>query len=261
MSASASPSLAKLQRQFIARLRGEPDGALTMEVDCGNVSRRVGLTIYTHAYAARLRETLEHDHPVLGSYLGDALWDDMCRGYIDAHPSRVRSLRDFGANLPDFLAQADAFRTQPQIAELALFERRLLDSFDAPDDTHAEWDALIATPAAGWPTLRVRFHPSLRLHQVGWNSVDIWRAIKNEMSPPAAHAATSCGWALWRDRERVGRFRSLDAEESAALALCRSGGDFAQLCESLTESHAPESVPQVALGYLHTWCAEGWIAR
>ncbi len=257
----ASTTLAGLQRQFLARLRGQPDGDLAAEVACGHVSHTVGLDIYTHAYGARLREALDHDHPVLGSYLGDAMWDDMCCGYIAAHPSHVRSLRDFGASLPGWLAQANAFRVQPQIAELALFERRLLDSFDAADDSHATWDDLLAMPASGWPGLCIRFHPSLRLHCVDSNSVEIWRAIKDGQAPPPVGTATSGAWALWRDSERIGRFRSLDAEERAALARCQGGGDFASLCELLMPDHAPEAVPLVALGYLRTWCSEGWIAR
>lgn len=258
---SASASLARLQRQFIARLRDEPDGGLALEVDCGSVSRTVGLAIYAHAYGARLRDALQHDHPALGTYLGDDLWNEMCCGYISAHPSRVRSLRDFGASLPGYLAQADVFRAHPQIAELALFERRLLDSFDAPDDAYAEWCDLLATPQCAWPTRRIEFHPSLKMHRVAWNSVEIWRALKIENAPPAASAAISTDWALWRDRERVGRFRSLGDEEAIAFAHCVDGGDFAGLCEALLPSHAPEAVPAIVLGYFQDWCAEGWIAR
>ena len=258
---ASNVALAGLQRQFLARLRGQPDGDLVAQVACGHVSRTVGLQIYTHAFGARLREALEHDHPVLGSYLGDGLWDEMCRGYIAAYPSRVRSLRDFGAHLHAYLTQSAPFRAHPEIAELALFERRLLDSFDAADDAYAEWDDLLATPHDAWPTLRVRFHPSLRLHRVACNSVEIWRAIKDAQAPPPVAAAICSEWALWRDRERIGRFRSLDGSESAALMQCLHGGDFASLCALLATEHPAETVPTLALGYLHTWCAEGWISH
>ena len=260
-SSTPVPTLVGLQRQFLARLRGQPDGDLAAETARGHVSRTVGLNIYTNAYGARLREALEHDHPVLGTYLGDTLWDAMCRGYIAAHPSRVRSLRDFGANLPAYLAQSDSFRAHPEIAELALFERRLLDSFDAADDVHAVWDDLLATPVAEWPAVQVRFHPSLRLHAVAYNSVETWRAIKDGHAPPEVRPAVGTEWALWRDCERVGRFRSLDAEESAAVAHFRNGGDFAGFCMLLTAWHSAESVPMAALGRLRAWCTDGWISR
>jgi hypothetical protein len=125
MSAAPADDMLGLQRQFMARLRGLPDNDLASSVDRGRVSREVGLRIYTHAYGARLREALDNDHDVLGRYLGDDLWETLCSGYIAEHPSRQRSLRDFGNDLPAYLTRAEAFREHPEVAELARFERHL----------------------------------------------------------------------------------------------------------------------------------------
>ncbi len=259
---SADPALTRLQQKFLGRLRGVPDGGLDALLGGGRMATDVGLRIYTHAYGARLREALDNDHPVLGVYLGDALWERLCLGYIAAHPSQVRSLRDFGAALPDYLARTEPFRAHPELAELAALERRLLDSFDAADAARAGWDALLALPPAQWPALRPRFHPSLRLHRVAWNSVELWRVLKDGDAPPQVAPAANRDWALWRDDARVTRFRSLDPQEHAALAHClEDDGDFAGLCARLLAWHAQAAVPQVALGLLRGWCAEGWITR
>ena len=245
----------------MGRLRGQHDDGFVATIAQARMPRDIGLRIYTYAYAARLREALQNDHPVLGIYLGDALWDILCNGYIAAHPSRHRSLRDFGSDLPQYLMHADSFCGHPEIAELALFERRLLDSFDAADDARAEWGQLMALPESGWPALQLHFHPSLRLHQVARNSVEIWRALKDSQPPPAPAVVSAHDWALWRDEDRVGRFRSLDPIESAALRECMEGGSFASLCERLATTHPAEAVPAMALGHLHAWCTEGWISR
>ncbi len=257
---SAQP-LAALQQRFLAHLRGQCDDGLADAMAGGRMPGGVGLRIYTHAYRARLRAALENDHAVLGAYLGDALWAQLCEGYIQACPSRHRSLRDFGAGLPEYLAQADAFSAHPQIAEIAAFERALLDSFDAADDERATWDQILALPELDWPGMRLRFHPSLKLHRVAHNSVEIWRAVKDRQMPPPTSAAPGRAWALWRDGERVSRFRSLDGKESALLAHSLRGGNFAGLCEQLTAWRAPQEVPMTALGYLRDWSAAGWIAR
>ncbi|MFS8064298.1 MAG: putative DNA-binding domain-containing protein [Luteimonas sp.] len=257
----ADATLAALQRQFMARLRGLPDGDLARAVDAGRVSREVGLRIYSHAYGARLREALEHDHGVLATYLGDALWESLCSGYIAAHPSRHRSLRDFGDDLPGYLLTSPPFCEHPEIAELAQFERQLLDGFDAAADPPAQWAQLLALPPAHWPALQLRFHPSVRLHHARCNSVEIWRAIKAGDAPSAAAVAVTQDWLLWRDVARVGRFRSLDGDEAAAIAYCHHGGNFAGLCELLAIKHEAAAVPARALAYLQAWCGEGWIAR
>lgn len=252
--------LNNLQRKFLNHLRRRRNDAIFDEVSDEGIPPAVGLRIYKHAYGARLCEALEHDHPVLGVYLGDTLWEEMCHGYLLKHPSHYRSLREFGADLPAYLTSAKTFRRNPEIAEIALFERRLLDSFDAADAERADWGQLLQLSESAWPGLRVRFHPSLRFHRTAYNSVDIWRTIKKGDTPPAvAHISTD--WALWRDAERVSRFRSLDVVEGAAAGYCILKGDFVGMCNLLLTWHPAEEAPGLALSYLSRWCEDGWISQ
>lgn len=254
--------LADLQRTFLATMRGGDDRSLLQQLAPGrHASPEVGLAIYRNAYESRQREALESDHPVLGTYLGDELWMRLCAGYIAAHPSTVRSLRHFGDFLPGYLCTAEPFAANPQSAELAKLERQLLDCFDAADAERAQWNTLLATPEADWPGLRLRFHPSVQQHFVAWNSVEIWRALKDGQTPPHAAPATSSDWLVWRDTELVTRFRSMDEEESAAIAHFLQDGDFSGLCERLLSWHGADSVPAQALRMLNGWCLEGLISH
>jgi hypothetical protein len=257
-----SSPLADLQRTFLATMRGGDEGALLPRLAAGRyASPEVGLSIYRNAYAARLREALDSDHPTLGIYLGDKHWARMCDGYIAAYPSTVRSLRHFGDGLPEYLRSVEPFSANPQIAELAALERRLLDCFDAADADHAQWEALLAMPDGEWPGLRLRFHPSAQRHRVAWNTVEIWRAIKNEQTPPDSSAAINESWLFWRDEELITRFRSLDDEECIAFAHFLEGGDFSGLCDELLNWRAADAVPPLALGILHRWCLEGLVSH
>lgn len=261
MSAAPVPgALAQLQRQFIAHLRGDTAHPLRAAVDVGRLPAATGLRIYAHAYGARLREALANDHPALGAYLGDAAWEALCRGYIDAHPSRLRSLRGYGDELPAYLACTEPFRAHPELAELARFERDLLDSFDAADDPHADWPGLQSIPAADWPSLRPRVHASVRVHHARHGSVAIWQAVQAGQAPPRDTDAIAADWVLWRDAEGIGRFASLDAAQQAAFAFLRSGASLAELCELLAIAHPIDEVPMRMLGYLQAWSAAGWIA-
>ena len=256
-----STELAELQKTFFASMRSvaaQTEHLMPALAPGHHATPEIGLAIYQNAYSARLREALENDHPLLGKYLGDALWQQLCAGYIAAHPSKVRSLRDFGASLPGYMAVTEPFSNNPQTAELALFERRLLDCFDAADAPLATWQFLLATPPELWPTLCPQFHPSVQLHRADWNSVEIWRALKADQIPPEA-TAVSAHWLLWRDPELVTRFRCLEPDETQAYAHFCVGEDFASLCEALQERHQAETVPGIALGLLQRWCLEGWL--
>lgn len=254
--------LAELEREFYAYLRGGPAEPVAARVaERGPASTAVRLGIYANAYSKRLTEALEADHEMLGHYLGDALWERMCSDYIAARPSRFRSLRQFGDALPGFLAAHEAFSQHPVVAELAAFERALLDAFDAADADRAAWADLLALPQAAWPGLRLGFHPSVRRLAAEWNGVPIWQALKAGREPPPATPTPGAAWLLWRDESRITQFRALAADENAALAaMLEAGADFAALCERLAEQHAAEQVPAQALELLQGWFDTGLVS-
>lgn len=178
--------LRKLQRDFAQYLTADAGPLIDSVAEQGNIDRATRLNIYQNAYHVRLRECIETDHPMLGLYLGDELFEQMIMGYIRRHPSRYPSLRQFGMRLPEFLAQTWPFCSHPIIAEIASFERRLMDAFDAADSSLATLGDLQKLPAEQWPDLRLAFHPSLGLFEARWNSVESWRALKHEQTPPEA---------------------------------------------------------------------------
>lgn len=251
-------TLSTLQNRFLDHLR-EPHAAAVDGVADGQLAAATGLRIYAHAYRARLIEALDNDHPMLGKYLGDDLWSQLCTGYIAAHPSRVRSLRDFGAHLPAYLARTAPFADDARIAEIAAFERLLLDSFDAADAPSLPFATLIAREPAEWAALRPQLHPGVRVLEVHTNATDAWSALKEDRAPPAHAASPVPAWATWRDADRVGRFRSLAQTEHSALTRVREGGDIAALCESLAAHVATADVPAAAVQLLQAWFADGWI--
>lgn len=252
-------ALASLQRDFLRALTGADRQVSAALQDQGGIGRDLGLQIYVHAYSARLREALENDHAQLAAYLGDELWQQLVTAYVAANPSHQTSLRNFGEGLPHFLRIHAPFDAHPVLAELASFERSLLDSFDAAEAPVASWDELLHTPPSRWPGLRPRFVPSLSRLGTRLNSVEIWQALKAGRRPPEVQNLPG-DWAIWRDAEQVTRFRSLGIDEAVLLDHFLAGGDFGQGCEQLQRWHESDAVPAKALEALARWCAEGWIS-
>lgn len=253
------PGLADLQARFVDYLSGKNELIVRSVADQGNINTATRLNIYRNAYQIRLKLALETDHEMLGIYLGDDLFDVMADGYIETHPSHFTSLRHFGDQLPEYLNKTVPFRENPIISELALFERRLIDVFDAADAKRVPLSALSEIPAEHWPDIKLRFHPSTRLFTAGWNSIESWKALKAGEAPPAAQARGHAYWLLWRGDDLLSEFRPVDEDEHKLLALAIEGNSFATLCESLLSRHDEDRIGVISLDYLSRWFEQGII--
>jgi hypothetical protein len=229
-------------------------------VEHGAITRDVRLHIYKNAYQARLKETIDNDHQILGLYLGDDLFDQMVSGYIQAYPSQSTSLRHYADFLPQFLHQHEPFSSHPIMSELAHFERLLMVAFDAADVERFTREKLVATPHENWPSLVFRFHPSVQLAGFELNTVESWQALKQEQAPAPAIAAKNT-WLLWRNYDRLTQFRSVTKQEHDLLIMMLQGADFASLCEYLIADTGEEDISQLALNYLLTWIDDGILAK
>ena len=81
-----------------------------------------GLGLYLMAYRARLLSALRDNFPVLHRALGDEAFAELARDYIDAHPSRFRSIRWFGDELTAFLDAGPERLPHPALADVARIE-------------------------------------------------------------------------------------------------------------------------------------------
>ena len=253
-------NLKQRQQQMMAWLRNQPSEIAEHICQQGEISPRQRLEIYHNAYRVRLRVTLDRDLPVLGTYLGDALYNDMVSGFIDQYPSQFRSLRHFADPLPAFLAATPPFSEHPQIADLARFERLLMDVFDAPDADPTDPQALQQLPAEQWPALNLRFHPSLQLFKSEWNVVEIWQALKAEQPPAPLHQREN-HWMLWRNRERLSEFSSLAAPELLLLQRFLQGDTLASAADHLLEILPEQEAGALLFKTLQQWLNKGLICR
>ncbi|MEE9423313.1 MAG: putative DNA-binding domain-containing protein [Gammaproteobacteria bacterium] len=251
------PQLDELQTQFLGYLSGKNDRLKGSVVDQGNISVQTRLDIYKNAYQIRLKLALETDHEMLGIYLGDTLFDQMVDGYIHQHPSHCTSLRDFGESLPEYLKITEPFKQHPIIAEIARFERWLMDVFDAADADRLLFSDIQEISPQKWPALRFRFHPSLQLFNTEWNCVESWKALKNTSEPPPATQQADKHWLLWRSTELLSEFRPLEEDEYRFLSLAVSGETFAALCESILEWHDELDVSALSIEFLSRWFEQG----
>jgi len=253
--------LIDLQQAFQRFLLASPSPSLPDWISHnGRAAPEKQLSIYNNAYRARLKEVLAIDFPAVLDAMGEQLFNRLAENYIDTHPSRFYSLRDFGCDLPQFLQQAPACHDQPWLSELARFERMLGHAFDAADDTVFDEQDMARIPPEDWPPLRLVLHPSVQRLDCEWNAPGMWQSLTDQT--PQEFTATRehpVPWLIWRQRLTT-HYRSLGAEEQLALDAVLIGCTIDDVCAELSSMMAEDNVPLRFASLLRSWIAQGMIS-
>ncbi|WP_316367701.1 HvfC/BufC N-terminal domain-containing protein [Candidatus Thiodiazotropha sp. CDECU1] len=230
----------------------------------GRATPRYQLEVYANAYVSRLKEVLANDYPALSTAIDCDRFDQLAESYIQQHPSRYFSLRDYGAQFPDYIERkihSDPwYRDMGWLSELAWFELTLGDAFDAADCGPLAEEDLTAIAAEDWPLLRFEFSPSLHRLDLEWNVPAMWKALTAD--PPqtidALRETGENGWLIWR-QDLVTRFRYLEPDERLVLDSLRNGATFNDACELLAMQIDVDRVSMRAAGLLKGWIQQGLI--
>ncbi|MDG9666875.1 DNA-binding domain-containing protein [Hahella sp. CR1] len=248
--------LSRLQHDFLTAISAQEGGSVDSALSAGPLSAAQRIEIYRNAYFTQLIGVLSEDYPTVRGLLGDDAFKQMSRDFIILHPSSNTSVRWFGEALPDYLACTDPYSRHGVLAELAEWERLLRLMFDAGDAQPIDMTAFQSIAPEAWPTLRFDFIPALTLHRHRFNTAPIWKALKEELTPPEPQVLEQEEtWLLWRS-EWVTLFRSLAVDEAAAITAVSEGANFADLCELLWEWHG-DAAAQRAAQLLQSWTQAG----
>lgn len=250
--------LAKLQSDFQAYLQGRLSGADLTEyiVDDKTVGASKRLSLYFDAYRLRLIETLQTQYPKLTALMGDDLFDQTARSYIDAYPSPHRNMRWVGDQMSAHLT--NTLPQHPVTTEMASFEWALGLAFDATNAPNLTLDDLSDISAEKWAALCFTFHPSVQLLNTTWNVIPIWQALDTETAPPAP-IKTNTPCLIWRS-DLNSHYRSLETSEYEAIKCVMNGMTFGTLCEQLEIVYA-ESASEQAANYLASWINAGLLTK
>jgi len=248
-------SLAKLQNDFQDYLLGRSDHVLERVDGTSAVNAARRLDIYYNAYRLRLLELLMDTYERVVPYIGGENFESAARVYIERHPPSARSVRDYGANFPGFLA--DYFEQDPEVAELAAMDQRLRDSFDAPDADALGIDDVAVLKPEDWEAVTFKLHPTVSFQEFNWNTIAIWQKLSNDERPPAAAKINTPVFCLFWRIDLQPHFRSLTKEENAVLQLIAEGKTFGNACNLLADAFPELDVTSHIAGWLQTWLRDG----
>ncbi|MFL6575999.1 MAG: DUF2063 domain-containing protein [Povalibacter sp.] len=245
--------LAKLQRAF-QRHVVNGDVSIGERVNGSQaVPARQRLQVYSDAYQLRLIEALAHNYPRVRQLLGDDQFGELSRAYLKAFPSTSPSVRWFGNHLQSFVSEQ--YSESAALVDLVQWEWSIATAFDAADQAPLKSDSLASLEPEVWPKVRFVFHPSVALVTTHSNAVALFRALADETSMPEPQSQPSVSWLIWR-YELGPRYRSLVADEEAALRTAQQSSTFEEICEVLSEWHSEDQTPVRAITLLKTWIAD-----
>jgi hypothetical protein len=204
------------------------------------------LEIYRRSYQARLIECLADDYPVLQQTLGEETFEDLCRAYIDQHPSTEPSLNRFGRHMADFcrhhpLSDADF------AADLAALEWAVVLAIHAPTAPPLTAEDLARVSIESWSEIRLVPNPSLGVHAFDY-PVNAYFSARRRGEAVALPAARHCSVAVYRTEQSVWRLElttpmaTLVASLSRGETLGASLSLVAAQLDGVSEAEAAQSV-------------------
>jgi hypothetical protein len=108
-----------------------------------------------------------------------------------------------------------------------------------------------------WADLTFQPHPSASRLDLTTNASAIWRALKNDETPPdAVVAGEPSRLLIWR-QDVTPMFRELSAEEAMMWDEAANGIPFGVLCAMLATYDDPDGAAARGAGYLHGWTTSG----
>ncbi|PPD44464.1 MAG: DUF2063 domain-containing protein [Methylocystis sp.] len=245
---------------LIAALRESQRGAAREEL----------LAVYQSGYRARLESFLYEDHPGLRAIMGDEAFEELVREYVETCPPRNPNARWYTTGFPDFLRDHPQWRGAKDALSMAVFERAIVDAFDAPDAAPLSIQALADFSPEESPRLTFTFHPSLVLLELSAGTFAAYEAAGQEeteeenaaeeagAASPSLAAGGTEAIVVWRCNDESA-FRELDPDEHVALSEAKAGRAFGDICQMAAFQQSGDIEPERLAQFLASWFGDGMI--
>jgi hypothetical protein len=237
--------LGDLQRRFIASVSGASPA--------DGFDER-GMRVYANNYRGQLVAALGDTYAKTRLWLGDDAFDAEAARYVDANAPGSWTLDTYGRAFADMLEAR--YPEDPDVHELAWMDGALRDAFSGADAVAINVDALVAED---WEHVEFVFVPTLRFRRSRSNAPAIWKALSEEVMPPAAERTDAGGGVrVWR-KGLSPQFASMDANECACLDLALAGATFGEICALLGRLRGPGLIASEAGRLLRGWVGDGLV--
>lgn len=264
-------SLSELQARLTGLLQrrrslvgDESAERVTTRTVTGNdrLSPAAQVEIYRVQFWLRHTGSLLEDFPGLGGVVGQRDWERLVEGYLERHPPRSYTLRDLGAQLPDYVAHCEFLEHRELCWDMARLEWAYVEAFDAADAATLDPAHLATVPAAKWPEARLILQPALRLLRVSYPVAALRRQLKSAGEAPIRLPSRQ-PQCLVVHRRQGGLFHSeVSLAAFELLTELAEGRRLGEALESLMQRVDDADELSANLhNWFRNWAGSGWFTR
>ena len=217
------------------------------------------LAVYVHAYRFRLYDATAQDYPVLKHYLGEAVFDQVLRDFVNIAQSAHFNIARYSANLPDFLTRHPCY--DPFAHALAVLENTIAQINDAPETQALTPDYLETMPLETLMETVLYPRAALKLLAFEYPVNRYYRAAKENQANEKPSAEKSF-LAVFRHEDTVWRMDVANAEYHLLVKLFSAmaiGDALEQVQDEMTMDD--ETVMANLSQWFGRWMRNGLLAR
>lgn len=245
---------------------------ITRSRHCTSLER---LTVYAHAYHARLLECLRELFPAVAAAVGEEAFQQFGFGYLQAYPPRSYTLGRLGEMFTQFLEQtrppalgaSETGSPAPDwpafVIELARLEWNIDQVYDGPGCEHEPLtieDSLNALEPDQWPQARLVAAPCVRLLEFRVPVNDWYTAFRHGETTPFPRPEDA--FLVLTRRDYVVRRILLIRPQFNLLKDLVAGVTVGEAIERLTNSPENAAIaPHDIAQWFALWAAEGVFLR
>jgi hypothetical protein len=222
------------------------------------------LEISRRGYHARLIECLADDYPSLKHALGAEAFEDLCRVYIERHPSEGPNLNFYGRRMAELCRTELREAAVPHVfcADLAALEWAIVEVIHAPSSEPLTMEGLQHVPADSWGEARLVANTALRVLRFAYPVNAYFQALR-EGAEPVVPARKESATVVYRSGPSIWRMDLTGPmfEVLAALLAGEPLGDaLGRVEDALADLDEQQTVERV-MSWFREWVSSGLFVR
>lgn len=225
-------SLAKLQHELAAAIWNTTVPVPDLPIRPNGLSTGQRLQIYHNNIFHSLTEALRACYPVIERLVEKEFFNFAASTYIKRYPSTSGDLHDYGGRFAEFLADFEAVRELPYLADVARLEWARQLAYHAADVKLLDISRLQTVPPDRYGDLRFQLHPSFQILHSIYPVLSIWETNQADYTGDVAIDLAQGGeYVLVIRREYRLEMDRLSPGEYYFLQAFAAGQDFSSACE------------------------------